>query len=466
MAEGAVPTGDIQTPQTTQPDINVIAKRPAARRDPLTQLGISPDLIQKYQDSADSAELARNQAQQVIKNNSQRRDEIMAQEIPHPAPPQIQDLPAPPETPKTNPLRVFGQFLPVLAVLGGAASRYSATAAMDAATAAVNAAKANDDEALKKADEQWNRQMDYIIKSNSNRLEQYRAVLEDRNMSIQDRQAQLSVFAAQNQDQVLLANLAFGDLAAVANMITTQANALSQIKDNYYKSMDLQLKQYEALTKAANAKAPMVGGAEQRGRIALSFPNIVESLNSMKAIEDKDKSNPLNEQWGAAAVSGLSNTPILGNAIGAVSGPAARAIGGQKYQDYTTSMRVFENAVLPAFAGSAVTLSEAQRFLQANMPLVGDSYETLQHKQMARERMANGAAIVIGATPPYPNAGYWSPSTGLVDKAADTGQQGATGAAALTDLGGFNAAQYGGKTITDTDTGKDYYSDGEHWIEK
>lgn len=141
--------------------------------------------------------------------------------------------------------------------------------------------------------------------------------------------------------------------------------------------------------------------AEQRGRIALSFGNVISAQNQMAALEAeaaKSSTTPYGQDWGARV---LEAVPWDG-------GSMARMAGGSDYQAYETAARSFEQSILPAFAGSAVTESEAARFVRANQPRMGDSAETLAQKADNRKRIINAAASMIGSRAPFPETGVWA----------------------------------------------------------
>lgn len=157
----------------------------------------------------------------------------------------------------------------------------------------------------------------------------------------------------------------------------------------------------------SGASGGMLANAELRGRLILSFPNIVEAQDAMVAAESgaRDANDtPLGRDWGARM---LESIPFDGGTI-------ARSAGGDDYQTYDVASRTFESSIMPIFSGSAVTESEAQRFVRANLPRFGDNAETLRRKSENRARIVNAAAIMLGEEPPYPDAGFWSPATGLV----------------------------------------------------
>lgn len=141
----------------------------------------------------------------------------------------------------------------------------------------------------------------------------------------------------------------------------------------------------------------VMASADQRGRVALSLPNVVQAQQDLAALEGKDGRNIFNEQWGAR----------FAEAVPWDGGTIARTMGGPEYQAYEQASRTFEAAIMPIFSGSAVTESEAQRFVRANLPRMGDTPETLAKKSLNRQRIVNGAAELAGQPLPFPAAGSW-----------------------------------------------------------
>jgi hypothetical protein len=168
---------------------------------------------------------------------------------------------------------------------------------------------------------------------------------------------------------------------------------------------------------------PMMAGAEQRGRLVLTFPNIIQAQEDLASLEANavrrqgthGSDTPLGQDWLARAAEAI---PFDG-------GSAARMIGGEDYQAYETASRTFEQSVMPIFSGSAVTESEAVRFVRSNLPRMGDDRATLQRKAQNRARIINAAATILGEPPPYPEAGTWTPSGGLQRPQGQPGSPGA-----------------------------------------
>jgi hypothetical protein len=127
--------------------------------------------------------------------------------------------------------------------------------------------------------------------------------------------------------------------------------------------------------------------------------------------------NPLNEQWGAAVIDALDNN-IVAKWAGVDLNPVARTIGGQQYQDYDQAMKSYEAAVLPIMSGAAVTPTEAQRLVRADLPQLGDTPATLAKKATNRAMKINAAADLVGKPRPFPKVGTWNPGSSAPAKAS------------------------------------------------
>lgn len=136
-------------------------------------------------------------------------------------------------------------------------------------------------------------------------------------------------------------------------------------------------------------------GADARTRLTLGLGPMVEAERTMRRMEEGGYS--FNDDWGARA---LEAVPLDG-------GAAARIAGGADYQQYDQAARTFEAAVMPIMSGAAVTPSEAQRQIRANLPQWGDTPEVLAAKAKNRAMMINAAAAMVGQEMPYPEIGIW-----------------------------------------------------------
>jgi hypothetical protein len=65
----------------------------------------------------------------------------------------------------------------------------------------------------------------------------------------------------------------------------------------------------------------------------------------------------------------------------------------------------FEGALLPILSGAAVVQTEAIRMIRGALPQIGDGPEVQADKRRRRQQMLNGAALINGSAPPYPELG-------------------------------------------------------------
>ena len=161
-------------------------------------------------------------------------------------------------------------------------------------------------------------------------------------------------------------------------------------------------------------------GAEQRGRVNLSLNPAITAMNTTIDVEEIDR-DPKRKRR-------VSNNPFSDEPIAHAeymkamgqedTGPLKRqffsGIAGNDFNEEMNAYKQMESALLPMFAGSAATLSEAQRFLQANIPQPEDTANTIRAKRLARKQLVNGAAAMVNAPPPYPEVGAWGTRTASV----------------------------------------------------
>lgn len=180
--------------------------------------------------------------------------------------------------------------------------------------------------------------------------------------------------------------------------------------------------------------APLTPGAEARTRLGMGLGPMVEAQKQMyrtegwKPREQKPAqrmgTNPLNEEWGAALIDSIDNNAVA-RWVGLDLSPIAKAVGGQKYQDYDQASKSYESAVLPIMSGAAVTPSEAQRLVRADLPQLGDTPITLAKKAKNRAMKINAAADLVGRPRPFPEVGTWTPPGGTTTAARPSGGGGA-----------------------------------------
>ena len=165
--------------------------------------------------------------------------------------------------------------------------------------------------------------------------------------------------------------------------------------------------------------APLTPGSESRTRLALGLGPAIEAQKQFYQSEGWSPptdgvpgsatrgTNPFNTDWGARV---LESVPFDNGAI-------ARAVGGQDYQNYEQASKSFESAFLPIRSGAAVTPSEAQRMIRANLPQINDTPEMLATKARNRAMMINASADLAGKPRPFPKVGIMDMTGGSTSPA-------------------------------------------------
>lgn len=158
------------------------------------------------------------------------------------------DTPPPPQVPKlpdeaamkaaelakvsdrpNDPTRVLGQFLPMIAVLGGALGRNGAVNSLKAAAAAMGAAKTNDEDALQRAHQAWQDSMDETIKNFNMQRDAWGDVVSQNKDRRQDLLTQAGIFASQYEIPGLKAAVDSGDLDFISKFQSMQTAAIDPL---------------------------------------------------------------------------------------------------------------------------------------------------------------------------------------------------------------------------------------------
>ena len=238
---GARPGAALPMPQS-QPGAEALIAPPAASGDDLfAQLGIPRTEIAKLASARGKATGASNAAIDALQQTQDERTalrEQMAGMTP-PDAPQLDEIPeAPQAPPPTDTLRVFGQFLPVLAILGGLGIKNNATAALNAASTAMQAAKDNDAAALKQAHEQFELELKEVLTKNerSQKIFSNASALFQTDMN--SALAQLQALAGEEQNPKLQADLAAGNVKAIQEDFALRFGAWEKLTNAHFKMLE------------------------------------------------------------------------------------------------------------------------------------------------------------------------------------------------------------------------------------
>lgn len=156
-----------------------------------------------------------------------------------------------------NPMRVFGQAMPVLAALAGGLIAKNGTVAIQAATAAMAAVKAGDKEAYERAHKEWLESTKATVDGNAQLASEYRMALEDRKDSMAERLAKVQALAAQNQDTIAMAAIRGGYIQQLSKLVEMRDAAGKPIQQLVELSMEDQRHREEMQLRAAAQAAEM-----------------------------------------------------------------------------------------------------------------------------------------------------------------------------------------------------------------
>jgi hypothetical protein len=198
-------------------------------------------LISQAMTAYRSDEKVRQEAANEVEGNIGKMAELRDKARPPiPERPDLQETPEAPVPEKKNPLRVFGQFMPLVVALGALSTRNAGVNAMNAATAMVNAAKANDKIEEAKQRQYWLDQTKVVVDQNNAMLKDYELKLKDRELQVADTQAEIAAIAAKNQDVLTLAQLKAGQFGPMVNLIKFRQGAVDQVANMVMQERQLQ----------------------------------------------------------------------------------------------------------------------------------------------------------------------------------------------------------------------------------
>ena len=150
------------------------------------------------------------------------------------------EIPKEPDMKGKDPTRALGQFLPILAILGGAASRRHSLAALEAATGAMTAQKSNDEGELKKQHEVWLDNMKRLEDMHSAEREHFDDAMKLNETDRAAAMSQLSVVAALDNNVLMKQKLAQGDMDGAVSIWKTKNEAANKVFEVARLSMEQQ----------------------------------------------------------------------------------------------------------------------------------------------------------------------------------------------------------------------------------
>lgn len=266
-------------------------------------------------------------ADTITKNLTQRAAIMATPPAPHPKLPTMADLPKPPEIERSDPSKVFGQFVPLLASLGSALTKNGSVMALNAGTAAMEASKANDEQRYNDSRKIWQDSTAWTLAQNQKEMDGYRAVVEDNKLTAQEKMAQLEALAAQNQDALQLAAIRAGNTNGIMQLIEMRQKTANEIRDIYEKSLEADVKRAtlaetarhnradegNAAARLAKEKDPTMAGVVGKimAKKAAGLPVTPQEESAVAMYKDVNAStNPL-----AALMGGGTTAAAAGGAV-------------------------------------------------------------------------------------------------------------------------------------------------------
>lgn len=164
-----------------------------------------------------------------IRSGEQKRDALLATPIAKPSMPTLRDIPAAPVQQFRNPAQVFGNAGTVLAVMASLFTRHPMVTALNAGAAAMNAFHQGDTERLKLEHKNWESALQTALDQNQMEMDKYKTAIEDRNMSVADRMAEIEGVAAANKDEQMIAALRAGNMSAAFDLIKARQASAEQL---------------------------------------------------------------------------------------------------------------------------------------------------------------------------------------------------------------------------------------------
>lgn len=189
---------------------------------------------------------------------------------------------------------------------------------------------------------------------------------------------------------------------------------------------------------ADTPSTPLTPASDSRTRVVVGLGPAVEAQRHMYQAEGWNGGGTYQPGGDPQAKQGhnpLTDHPIL-NAMAHSSDPEHRLnvlgrkmdlselgnqLAPQDFQNYMQAAKTWEAAILPVLSGAAVTPSEAERQIKANLPVYGDKPETLARKATNRAMMTNAAADLAGKPRPFPQVGTFRFDTAPASAPAPAG---------------------------------------------
>lgn len=150
----------------------------------------------------------------------------------------------------------------------------------------------------------------------------------------------------------------------------------------------------------ADGQASALVGADARARFMINAGPLESAQRTLNQM-DADGYRVGRDDWGA----------VLAESIPFDGGALARLVGGDDYTSFQQANKTYEAALLPIMSGAAVTPSEAERLIRANLPQIGDTDEVRRRKSAQRDQQVNAVFEGIGMDGPFDTRPIVGPTT-------------------------------------------------------
>ena len=209
-----------------------------------------------------------------------------------------------------NPMRVFGQMMPLLVAFGALATQRPGINALNAATAAMTAVKQGDKDAYDKAHKEWLENTKIATDTNNQMITEYKLALDDRNTTMAEKQAKLAQIAAKNNDPQAKAALEKGyieqfvqlqqmregvtkPLITLTQLSMTEAdNAKERAMRERIENARLDFQKNPPVTSTDERLASLLGIMQAKGGYTKMAPGEQEALTKALELKEKEAKKP------------------------------------------------------------------------------------------------------------------------------------------------------------------------------
>lgn len=209
-----------------------------------------------------------------------------------------------------NPMRVFGQMMPLLVAFGALATQRPGINALNAATAAMTAVKQGDKDAYEKAHKEWLENTKLAHDSENQMLTEYKLASDDRNLTMAERQAEYAKVAAKYGDAQAKAAIEGGyidnfyklletrgvivkNVGNLTQLAVTDANNKAELAmRERIEAARLDFQKNPPVTSTDERLASLLGIMQAKGGYTKMAPGEQEALTKALELKEKEAKKP------------------------------------------------------------------------------------------------------------------------------------------------------------------------------